>query len=249
MGVGDRRVRPGELAGNRARRVDMRGPVAVGAGAVKPLLIRCLEFRELQHYTAGDARPQTSAVAPVEWTAKTHAAAALAYVAGPHRFQLMCEQIGKAARRGGEELLIVACGHACSAQVDPGGLELRVLVKGMQGFIAPEAGLFVAAERHGDVVGIVAIDVNHAIPRCGRNPSRSCWRCADAAHGCPRRAALRKSRGSTPTAPPFAAKCSPPPRRSGSSALPCGRAAYRPAPPESPRRWRACPGGPSRNRF
>src|ERR1022692_2049852 len=112
MGVGDRRVRPGELAGNRARRVDMRGPVAVGDGAVKPLLIRCLEFRELEQYAAGDARPQTSAVAHVEWTAKTHAAAALAYVAGPHRLQLMCEQIGKAARRGGEELLIVAGGHA-----------------------------------------------------------------------------------------------------------------------------------------
>ena len=49
-----------------------------------------------------------------------------------------------------------------SRQLDPGGLQLRVFVEGVQGFVAADARLLIATERHRDVIGVVAIDVDHS---------------------------------------------------------------------------------------
>src|SRR4029434_6686258 len=63
----------------------------------------------------------------------------------------------------------------------PGSLELRVLVEGMERFVAAGAGLLEAPERHGDVVRVVAVDVDDA----GAQRTRHAMRAADIArpHG------------------------------------------------------------------
>ena len=48
--------------------------------------------------------------------------------------------------------------------LNPGRLQLRVLVEGVQRFVAAVAGLLVAAKRHGDVVAVVLVDVHRACP-------------------------------------------------------------------------------------
>src|SRR3984957_8819989 len=60
-----------------------------------------------------------------------------------------------------------------SSQIDPGGLELGVLVESMQRFVAAEARLLEAAKRHRDVLGVVAIDVHHAGAQRARSAMRS----------------------------------------------------------------------------
>src|SRR5205823_6413194 len=49
-----------------------------------------------------------------------------------------------------------------SGQVDPRRLQLRVLLKRVQRLVASDARLLEAAERHGQVIGIVAIDIHGA---------------------------------------------------------------------------------------
>src|SRR6185503_5868555 len=46
-----------------------------------------------------------------------------------------------------------------SSIVDPGGLEVGVLVHRMTGFVAPRSGLLDAAERHVHVVFLVAVEL------------------------------------------------------------------------------------------
>ena len=53
-------------------------------------------------------------------------------------------------------------GGGCPLQADPGRLELRVLLQRVQRLVAAVAALLVAAERDGDVVLVVGVDVHGA---------------------------------------------------------------------------------------
>src|SRR5437879_11990511 len=49
-----------------------------------------------------------------------------------------------------------------SAELDPGRLDLGELVEGVQGLVAADTGLLVAAERRGDVAAVVGVDPHRA---------------------------------------------------------------------------------------
>src|SRR5690606_12593426 len=58
------------------------------------------------------------------------------------------------------------------AEVDPGRLQLRVLIHGVQRLVPAEAGLLVAAEGRGDVAGVEAVDPDDAGPQRAGRPVR-----------------------------------------------------------------------------
>ena len=135
MRVRDRRVSARELAGNRARGIDMGGPVTGGHGAVERLFVRRVEFSQLEQHAAGDARPQTGTVSELEGAAEMHAAAALADVRGSQHGELTRQQIRQAARRCGKELVRVV-GHA-GAAAHPGIINFHIFQMATSGPQAP----------------------------------------------------------------------------------------------------------------
>src|SRR5258707_14595548 len=54
------------------------------------------------------------------------------------------------------------CSWLFSAELDPGRLDLRELVEGVQRLVAADARLLIAAERRGDVAAVVGVDPHRA---------------------------------------------------------------------------------------
>src|SRR5690606_26951631 len=65
--------------------------------------------------------------------------------------------------------LFVRASMRLSGKLDVGRLDLRVLVIGVQGLVASDAGLLVAAERHRDVAAIRVVDVDRTRPELARD--------------------------------------------------------------------------------
>src|ERR1700733_11285449 len=64
---------------------------------------------------------------------------------------------GALARNRSAALTRPAAAAAPSRQVEPGGLQLGVLLQGMQGLVAPHPRLLEAAERYGEGISVVAV--------------------------------------------------------------------------------------------
>ena len=106
MAVRDRRVRPGELAGDGARRVDVRAPVDRPHASVEIIRTRRLELGELQQHATCGSRPQAGAISGLERAAEQYPGAALTRVLRPDRLQLARQQVGQATRHRGNERML-----------------------------------------------------------------------------------------------------------------------------------------------
>src|SRR5204863_7408727 len=159
----------------------VRRPVDLAHRGMELIRVARIETSELDEHTVGDARPEARAVDALERAEEGRAGRALAHLAHPAPLELAGEQIGKAARRAGAKSeewrahgapegissagpLVAITGairrprQVRSRQVEPGRLELRVLLEGVQRLVASDAGLLEAAEGHGEIIGIVAVD-------------------------------------------------------------------------------------------
>jgi hypothetical protein len=111
MTVSDRRVAAAEITRERSRRAEVCRPVNRAHTGVELRGVTRLKLRELEEYAVGNARPQAGAVGALQAAGKGHATGTLTRPGSAERGQLAHQQIGKAARRAGEQAER-ALGHA-----------------------------------------------------------------------------------------------------------------------------------------
>src|SRR5579871_1830374 len=104
MRVGDGRMPPAELAGQRRAGTEVQRPVDLANPRVELLRVVRLELRNLEKYAVRGARPQAGTVGAFKVAAKGHTARALAHLKRAQRGELARQEIGQATRRAGDEI-------------------------------------------------------------------------------------------------------------------------------------------------
>src|SRR4051794_25503732 len=127
-----------EIAGERRAGGKVRGPVDPTCSRVKPLRVCDIKAPELEEHAISDTGLETGTVCRAQTGRESDSRGALLDVLPCECHQFASQQISESSRRAREELHGFGVqGQVRSRQIEPGRLQLGVLLESMQRLVAP----------------------------------------------------------------------------------------------------------------
>jgi hypothetical protein len=129
-----------EIARECCTRREVSRPVDATNSPVKPFGVRDFKSPQLEEHAIGEARFETCAIRRPQAAGKGDTRGTLFRALRAKRQQLASQQIGESSRGAREELpgLRVQGGRFRSRQIEPGRLQLGVLLERMQRLVATD---------------------------------------------------------------------------------------------------------------